>query len=279
MKKIIITGFILATSFLLFNCSSDNSTTPIIEKVYHISSIQQTIFEEDEEAGTTYDIKIEVDYLFNYNNNFKLVDSKNQQLVYINGTFNGELNQHLIHELDADNKLRKLTVNVNDEEASNYLFNYTNNRLDSYHLKMSHLPMPLQHYFDYNEQNQFIASYITVLDSELTYDYKGNNISSFTIDDEKINLNYDNKKNPFEKLPYDCTVMVTNFSLFFPLTYKFPHNITGWESSDGEEKMVIDYQYNEANLPVKATYYSIINTERKVASEVTYTYKIQEIVK
>lgn len=280
MKKIIKTCLIASVAILFANCTSDNNTEkPEIEKVYHISSIKQTLFEEEEEAGEVYDIKIEVDYKFNYNNDFEFVDSKNHQLIYINGVFDRELNQHMIHKLDVDNKLQKLTVKVDHEEASNYLFNYTNNRLDSYQIKMNGWPMPIEHYFDYNEQNQFIASYITLLDTEFTYEYKDNTISAVTVDDETINLSYDNKKNPFEKLPYEFTTLVNNLSFVFPLTYKFPHNMTGWESADGEDKVIIDYKYNEVNLPEKATFYSIINTERKVISEVTYTYQIQEIVK
>lgn len=291
MKKL-VQPLALSSLFLLFmSCTSDDSnlTDPIIcptvfptpENHYYVSDIKVTSFDfnfEHNENGS-YEIKTHPDqgltFDFSYTEDFKLTGINNSILLYENNEVIYSVNTIFDYNFNEKNQLANFGIFVENTLLRSQSYTYNDDLVAS---TVTRDPDGTQtQTFTYNDKKQFISSLLQPKNARLTYSYNGNDqLNSLSINNEKLEFTYDDKKNPFATLPFDLTTIIHDELEFIPLTYRFANNINFIKNPD-QEVFTIEYQYNTDNYPTKATIYQTVNKTKVIYKTIDFTYQVQKV--
>lgn len=283
MKKLVQLAALASLSLFVASCNSDDNSIvdpPIIEKTYHLSKIEQNIYEEDdttdEENPEQY--VLHVIYKFDYDANYKL-----NKIFYEDTGYNGNKEVvrkqafEMLHTLDEQGRLKIFEIKDGANTLNSYAYTYENDLLQATTYNLINQGGAFTSTFTYNEKKQLITNKALSINLLIDYSYNAQNqMNQIKMNGQGMKITYDDKLSPFYNLPYDLTSLLIQFNYVFPYTYKFPNNITSFRA--GDEGADIEFTYNEADLPIKAIYYEGKKEEGGIAFEVTYTYEIKETI-
>jgi len=273
---------------LLGSCKSDDDVAnPESKKQYLISQIHSTNYESTkivngnnvhtENTPTSF-----IDYSLSYDNKDQLASLTSYSSVIADGESTVSFNHVYDFKFNLSNQLDSLNVLLDNRKIQSDYFKYEGNLIQEFSI-LGNLKITL----DYNKQNQFttgVANFINPVTNGKPYTIKynyntSNQLVNYSYADFKINLTYATGKNPFDHLPFDLTTMTVGEFIYIPLTYRFSNPVDHYTVSNGTSTTTytIQYSYNSANFPTKATVYKGAITPDKIVRVIEYTYITKDL--
>ncbi|MGG5578068.1 hypothetical protein ACPDHL_12105 [Myroides sp. C15-4] len=268
---------------LLGSCSSDDSNKPTTEKKHFISTVAVTKYKQymsDSEVSTQpFSHSL---YSFNYKENQQLSTIDTKTTAY---TPLGEVDQvyqgNIRYQLNTANQLLSLDFTHNSKTTQAFTYTYNQDLLASYTLET--LDSSYQIQYTYNTKKQFITAVDMNQSPEFQdkfgYEYNTANqlieIKDYNMDNATA-ITYTAIPNPFYTLPFDLTTLIYVDLDLVPFNYMFSTTIASIKGRF--QHVVIEYEYNEANLPISATA-TVQRSDSTVFPymKIEYTYTEKEV--